>query len=419
VRYLTLILCLTLSFHAAAEDLRSVSQAAMDAYQSKDWAAYLENAKKLDTLRPGHPRILYNLSGAYALNGETDTALETLARVAAMGVVYPAAEDDDFVSIRDEPAFETILAAFRRNGEETGTATVALSLDLKGRVPEGVARDPGTGTLFVSLVRDGAVLMAEPDRPPRKLPLENVWSVTGLQYDPVTQTLWFATAATPMFKRMTEDAVGRSALVAWDVKRSRVISRWDLDNTDAAHWLGDLILSPDGTVYATDSRTPAIYRVTKDRDTIEKWMTSDAFVSLQGLAVTPDGRRLYVADYARGIWSIDTRSGDAALLPSPSDATVLGIDGLYMHDGDLVAIQNGTRPHRVIRVHLDEDGNRIERVETLEANRPEFDEPTLGTIQDGSLWFVATSGWGSFTDDGRLREGAAESPVVVMKRELD
>jgi len=421
MRLSVFLLFLTLSVPAFADDVRTVSKAALDAYQARDWATYLTNARKLDELRPNHPRVLYNLSGAWALSGNADKAIETLGRVAGMGVIYPAADDTDFDSIRDDDRFKRILGQFDANGQETGIASIAFTIDsAKGVVPEGVTRDPRSGTAWVSSVRDGAIFQVGADGSTSRLKLpDDIWSVTGLQYDAATNTLWFCTAATPMLRRGAGDDLGRSSIVAWDVKASKVARRFDLDNHDEPHWLGDLIVASDGSIYATDSRTPAIYRIEKGSVKLEKWLTSEKFVSLQGLTTDKSNKSLYVADYAKGIWSIDLKSREMSILPLPYDATVLGIDGLYSHRGDLIAIQNGTNPHRIIRIDLDKSGRKIERVETLEANRPDFDEPTLGVVQDDTIWFVATSQWGSFTDDGHLKEGAEEKPVVVMKRSLE
>jgi DNA-binding beta-propeller fold protein YncE len=421
MRTAALLLCLTLTTSIAAEDVRSVSRAAVEAYQAKDWKAYLTSAKKLDVLRPNHPRVLYNLAGAYALNGDAGAALSTIARVAAMGLVYPAATDEDFASLRDDDRYTSVLATFEKNGRETGNASPAFTIDeVRGAIPEGVARDPKSGTAWVGLVRDPAILQIGADGKASRLEIpEPLWSVTGLVFNAASGTLWFCTAATEMMRVKDDEAAGNSSVLAWNVAESKLVGRWDLTAGDAPHWLGDLTLTPDGTVYATDSRTPAIYRIRKGAETIERWLTSDAFVSLQGLTWNEDARRLYVADYVRGIFSIDTTSGAVSLLSTPADATVLGIDGLYHHEGNLIGIQNGTNPHRIIRIHLDDAGGTIERVETLEANRPLFDEPTLGVVQNGWFWFVATSQWGAFTDDGQLKEGAEEKPVVVMKRKLE
>lgn len=420
MRMTTLLLCLTLALPAHADDVRSVSDAAFGAYQAKDWPTYLENMKKLDALRPNHSRVLYNLACAYALAGEKDSALDTLARVADMGMIYPVEKDEDLASIREDERFAKIVSSFEANGRETGDATVAFEIaDVRGSVPEGLARNADGGDAWVGLVRDRAIWHVDREGHATKLELpDNVWSVMGMKFDERTGKLWFCTAATPMMREKDDLAVGSSAVVAWDVAKSKVVGRWDLPADDTPHWLGDLTIAGDGTVYATDSRTPAIYRIPKDSESIERWLTNEGFASLQGLAWSEASKRLYVADYSKGIWSIDVESGDASLLSVPYDGMILGIDGLYLHDGDLIGVQNGTNPHRIIRLHLDPGGAAIESVETLEANRPQFDEPTLGLVEGDWFWFVATSGWGSFTDDGVLKKGAEERPVVVMKRKL-
>jgi hypothetical protein len=62
------------------------------------------------------------------------------------------------------------------------------------------------------------------------------------------------------------------------------------------------------------------------------------------------------------------------------DVLALGIDGLYAVGRDLVGIQNGIAPHRVVRLRLDARGDRIVSVEVLERARPDYAEPTLGVV---------------------------------------
>jgi hypothetical protein len=78
-----------------------------------------------------------------------------------------------------------------------------------------------------------------------------------------------------------------------------------------------------------------------------------------------------------------------------------GIDGLVLHGSDLIAVQNGFRPHRVVRLRLDIARERITAVEILERNHPEFDEPTLGVVVDGAFYYVANSQTGRATPGGR------------------
>ncbi|MCB0312791.1 MAG: hypothetical protein KDH84_05935, partial [Calditrichaeota bacterium] len=59
--------------------------------------------------------------------------------------------------------------------------------------------------------------------------------------------------------------------------------------------------------------------------------------------------------------------------------------------------------------------DRIEQIEVLEANHPEFDEPTLGVISGNIFYYIANSQWGSTLDQqGKLRpESELKFPLVL------
>src|ERR1700755_3636803 len=104
-------------------DARYYETLAVKAYQSKDYAAFLENMKRAAALRPDHPRIVYNLSAAYALSGRKDEAVGGLTRLARMGLAYDAEKDDDFASIRDSREFANALALLQKNRSPVGVAS--------------------------------------------------------------------------------------------------------------------------------------------------------------------------------------------------------------------------------------------------------------------------------------------------------
>lgn len=91
-------------------------------------------------------------------------------------------------------------------------------------------------------------------------------------------------------------------------------------------------------------------------DSLERFIESPLLLSAQGLALTPDERSLFVADYARGILRVDLRRRSVTLVEAADGVLALGIDGLYLHHGSLVGIQNGTVPHRVARFTLSSTG---------------------------------------------------------------
>lgn len=58
-------------------------------------------------LHPDNPSLLYNLACAEALAGDAEAAIEHLRRAVELKPEYAreAAQDEDFASIRDHPAF--------------------------------------------------------------------------------------------------------------------------------------------------------------------------------------------------------------------------------------------------------------------------------------------------------------------------
>jgi len=117
-----------------------------------------------------------------------------------------------------------------------------------------------------------------------------------------------------------------------------------------------------------------------------------------------------VPDYLRGIAAmrLDTRQVEW-LQPAPGIA-LSGIDGLYVHGGSFIAVQNGTAPPRLIRFSLD-----LRKQEVLEANTPRLGEPTHGTFVGDDFYFLANSGWNEYDQAGKKKEGSAAVESEVRK----
>ncbi|MDH5305121.1 MAG: hypothetical protein OEW64_13630, partial [Gammaproteobacteria bacterium] len=79
---------------------------------------------------------------------------------------------------------------------------------------------------------------------------------------------------------------------------------------------------------------------------------------------------------------------------------------------ELIAIQNGNRPHRVVAFQLAADGAAVIGSRVLARTLPEFDEPTLGTIAGDDFLFVANSHWNRFGADNSLPEDLS-GPIIL------
>ncbi len=146
---------------------------------------------------------------------------------------------------------------------------------------------------------------------------------------------------------------------------------------------------------------------------------SPNFSSLRGLALSPDDRLLYVADYEQGIFIISTTGAQQAWqLAVPPTLNVTGIDGLYWWDGHLVIIQNGISPQRVMRLQLGADGLGVTAVAPVLAALEVFDTPTFGVMDDNWLHLFSGSHWQHVDGRGRPLDEALP-PVSILTTSVD
>lgn len=354
MRFIVLSLLLALPAYAdEVSDSRALQQEALAAYRAGDAALFLNKIAAASALRPQHPTILWQLAVAQAMNGRRDEAFASIERVARFGFVYKMDDEQEFAALRDDPRYAVIAARFVENAKPRGRATVAFTFDEPS--PEGLAYDGKR--FYVGGVKSNRVLAvdARAARELRKTP----YGVYGMAF--ARGTLWIATSNTK-----------ESALLG---------GRRELRLADGQnHHFGDLTVAPNGDVYVSDGAMNAILRV--EHDALVPF-AHGPFSSLQGLAV--DGNTLFASDYTKGIFAIDLRTRDAVALRAPDDASLLGIDGIYLAaPHTLIAVQNGTNPQRIVRLHI--AGTRIDRVETLLANDPRVHDLTLGAIANGAFY---------------------------------
>lgn len=404
----------------APHDGRYYEALAVKAYQSKDYAVFLENMKQAAALRPNHPRLMYNLSAAYALNGRKGEALEWLGRVARMGLVYSAEKDEDFASLKDSREFADVVALFQKNRSRVGAAAHAFTVHEKGLVPKSVAYDPVSKVFYLSSVYRRKILRVGPKGEVTDFATERegLWSVMGMKVDAARRNLWVCTAAQPQMSNYDARERGRSGLFKFDLRTGKLAGKYMLPRDSKRHWLGDLAINSRGDVYTTDSVTPALYVLRLGAERLEPVLEGEPFVSPQGLDFTTDEKRLFVADYVKGLFVVDLSTKRYAPLAPATDSTMLGIDGLYFYRGGLIAVQNGVNPQRVVRLFLSKDLGRVERFQTVAANDPAFDEPTLGVLVQDHFYFIANSQWGALDEQGRLAPVERLKEPVILKLRL-
>lgn len=401
-------------------DVRYYTQQAAKAYQEKNYTAYLENMLRAVELRPDNPALLYNLAGAYALAGNRGAALDGLSRVAEMGLVYKAEADEDFSSIKATEEFRKILRRFESNKAPVGRSSTAFTIQEKGLITEGLAYDAAESTFYLSSVRARKILKVSKDGRMTEFASERegLWSAMGMKVDARRRHLWVATAAVPQMINYRKEEEGQSGVLKFDLKTGKLIGRYILSKNPRPHWLGDLVLNSSGDLFVTDSLTPALYVLRAGDTQLRPLFEGAPLISPQGLALSADESRLFLADYAKGLFVYDMKTQSLTKLPARPNVALIGIDGLYFYRGSLIAIQNGTRPHRVVRISLSADSTRAESLEVIEANNPLFDEPTLGVVVKDNFYYVANSQWGAVDKSGQIASLERLRETVILKVKL-
>lgn len=282
---------------------------------------------------------------------------------------------------------------------------------------ESVARG-ADGSLILSSVWLGRLYRAEADgRLTSILEADPEMGFYGLAADPERGVLYAVSAERP-----SRTGPRGTSLLKIDLATGAVLDRATPPVPE--HRFGDVAVGPDGSAYVADLRGLKIF-VWRPGRALEPLVILPERASPQGMAVSADGRWLVFADYRNGLHRIDLAAAARGPLTlttetyqplTPPDAGELrGIDGLARRGDTILAMQNGTQTHRVLRVTMNADWSAITAREALHEGAP-LDDPTTGFIEGDSLIFVSRSQWSDFNLDGATT--ATPAPAVVSRLSL-
>lgn len=396
--------------------LAAVSTAAMGAQSHKDLAAsrkvfaeaaaarerndideYVRLMREVVKLRPDQPGAQFRLAGALARKGLADESFAMLKRIAAQGLFFRLENDADFANIREAPGWPGAVAAFAENLKPTIASEVAFRLSERDVLPEGLAHDPKTNTFYVASVHQRKIIARRADGTEAvfgKGRDDGLWSVLALRVDAERRHLWATTAAIEQTKDLDAADRGRTALIQFDLDTGKVLKRFEPPReAGKARVFGDLVVSSSGRVIVSEAEQGGLWRMSEG--SLEPFIPPGKFASPQGMAFPNQGNWLYVADYSLGLMRVDISTRRVERVKLSGEYSLLGMDGLVRFGNDLIATQNGIRPHRVLRIRLDASG-QVSGVDVLEANHPDHAEPTLGVMVGDHFHYIANAQWDRF-----------------------
>jgi sugar lactone lactonase YvrE len=300
-------------------------------------------------------------------------------------------------------------------------STELFSLKERDLVPESVAHDPVDDVHYVGALHKRKIVRVDRSGTARdfvKSKQDGLWSVLGLKVDPVRRELWAnscnAWVPPPMIDP-EPGTVGTAAVFRYDLRTGRLVKKYEAGGPLARVCFNDLALTDKGDVFIT-AGTDGVYRIRRETDRLEVFATPPDFAN--GIAVSRDGTRLYVALHGAGVVRMDETTGRVRRVAMPEGSDLRGVDGLYLDGDSLVAIQNGREPARVVQAFLDPEGVRVTCVSVLEDNHPLFSAvPTAGVVVGKALHYVANSQLDAFVE-GNPQPTRALRESVILKTPL-
>lgn len=399
----------------SAAAARESFRAALKANAEHDLAAAWIAANRAAALWPAQSAYHATVALLAARRNDTLALAAAIRTLAGLEAGHEVLGDSAVQRMQRAAVVANSVAALRAATEPVARSNTLATLRDSTMFPEGMDIDARTGNAYVASIRHRTVFEWRPDGNERTLlapDRRDMGAIFGVRVDPRNDVLWVTTSSALQSEGAGASEAPIAALLQIRVADGAILHRWDVPAAPSGHILGDLAIAANGDVFVTDSRSPVVYRLRSGADTLES-ITHPLFRSLQGVAPTPDGRAVYLADYSHGLLRLDLESGNVSVLAHEAFVSTLGLDGIASYGGSIVAVQNGIAPARIVRYTLDAAGTRIMQSATLDRN-PLADEPTIGTVVNGAFVYVANSQWEKYSENGeRIAARALTRPVLL------
>lgn len=367
--------------------------------------AQQQQFKKLLSNPGDHAAVRFAMALSYAKIGNLQQALASLEQALVGTPWLDPATEPDFRALQSCEPFHKLVQRVEKKYPPRTTGETIFTVHQKDLIPEGLTVDSSSGTFYLSsiyhrkivkIARDGTVtdFVAEGQ--------DGLLSVLGIHVDPADHSIWAASERAGSAALFHFDAAGhiRSSFAPKDPGK---------------HLFNDLVITPSHDVYVTDSENGSVYELAHgSRDLVRIGLGGRIYPN--GIALSADAKFLYVA-HAFGIARIDIGTGNISELDAPDGISLAQVDGLYYWRGNLIAIQNGFGPNRIVQLRLTTDGRTVSSGKLLEFRSANLELPTTGTIYNGWFYYIANSQI-DHQQDGKLKEPERLRAVRIARLRL-
>lgn len=288
----------------------------------------------------------------------------------------------------------------------------------KDIIPEGVAFDEATGTIYVSSTYKRKIVSIDQDGKVRDFigeAQDDIKSVIGMEVDKKRNSLWAVSceALDVLPLKNSNETKWTSSVYQFDLEDGKLVKKYLL-NKDSV-FLNDLTVADDGNVYITESVKKGVYVIKPGSDSLQLFMQiGPPYQFINGICFTDKPGFLFVAS-TEGIIKIELSTKAYSLLPEAGPLNALDIDGLAFWDNYFIAHQSTA----VVRFYLSSSRDSIIKADTLNAGK-EFNASTTGEVANGNYYFIVNSQIQSGIDyaNKKLKPIDSLSDIIIRKVKL-
>jgi sugar lactone lactonase YvrE len=400
----TLIPCLLLLVSALASSAQTVDCGLKGGGELTAAQQKMFQAIRLDT--PDRAAVLFDMAIDYARAGNTQKSLSLLEEALVNTPWLDPSQEEVFQPLYGCAAFQKLVARVQQKYPPVTASHVVHTIPQKDLIPEGLASDSTDGTFYMSSIFHRKIVKIAPDGKISDFVAEaqdGLLGVLGVKVDSRDRSVWAAS-----------ELRGQSALFHFS-RSGKTLGKY-APQESGRHEFNDLVVTSKGDVLVTDDLDNAVYKLPHEANKLVRIDLQDRFYP-NGIALATDEKSVYVA-HAFGIVLMNLDGTAITEVQKPKDISLAQVDGLYVRQGSLIAIQNVFGGNRIVQLRLALDGKSILSGKLLEFRSPNLDLPTTGTIYKNSFYYIVNSQI-DHEEDGKLRGEEKLESVRIAALKLD
>lgn len=287
----------------------------------------------------------------------------------------------------------------------------------KDIIPEGLTVDDSTGTIYISSTYKRKIISIDKEGKISDFIPEaasDIKSVIGMEADSKRGLLWAISSEAAEVLPLKNPGTRQwwSSVYSFRLNDGKLLKQYPLHRDSV--FLNDLTVSPDGRVFATETRGNGIYTIPYGGDSLELWLRPIPYTFLNGICFSKRLGYMFVS-CAEGILSVDLTTRQIKLLPVAPGTNAKDIDGLSFYNGSLI----GHQSTKVTRFYLTPGNDSITHSFVIDTDHL-FDGSTTGEPAGDQYYFIVNSQIRSGMDFNKRTVKPADSlePVIIRKIKL-